>query len=101
MIINTNKEKLTQLAMYFYNITKTLIAIYDANLNPICSYPNSMCEFCTEIRKSSNLKSKCLIHDKKAFEICKSTRKTHIYKCHMGLIEVATPIICNLVQLLH
>lgn len=95
MLINTNKEKLQQLAMYFYNITKTLISIYDANLNPICSYPDYLCDFCAEVRKTDSLKEKCLLDDKKAFEICKATRKTHIYNCHMGLIEVATPIICN------
>jgi len=95
MILETNKEKLKQLAIYFYNITKTLIAIYDTNMNLICSYPNHMCDFCSEIRKSPDLKFKCLNDDNAAFKICKSIRKTYIYNCHMGLIEVATPIIYN------
>lgn len=28
-------------------------------------------------------------------EVCRRTRKSNIYHCHMGLVEVVTPIICN------
>lgn len=93
MYINTNKKELLQLAKYFYHITHTLISIYDEKENLICSYPDTMCDFCTEIRKDPQLKSLCLQNDRTAFEVCKATRKTYIYHCHMGLLEVATPII--------
>lgn len=95
MLIHTNKEKLKELARYFYNITKTLIAIYDADLNLICAYPDSMCDFCTAVRRDGTLCANCFQDDRKAFDICRATRKTHIYHCHMGLVEVATPILCN------
>lgn len=95
MLVNTNRAELMQLARYFYNITKTLITIYDAEMRPITSYPNTMCEFCTAIRTVPQLHSQCIMNDNRAFEVCKKTRKTHIYQCHMGLVEVATPIVYN------
>ncbi len=95
MYISTNKTELLQLAQYFYNITNTLISIYDEKENLICSYPKTMCEFCTEIRKNKELTAECIRNDEEAFRICKATKKTYIYHCHMGLIEVATPIIYN------
>ena len=95
MYISTNKTQLLALAQYFYNITHTLISIYDEKENLICSYPKTMCEFCTELRKNKELAAKCIRNDEEAFKICKATRKTYIYHCHMGLIEVATPIIYN------
>ena len=95
MYINTNKKELLQLAKYFYNITHTLISIYDEKENLICTYPDTMCEFCTEVRKNPELTRICVQNDEAAFEVCKATRKTHIYHCHMGLLEVATPIIYN------
>ena len=58
MYISTNKTELLQLAQYFYNITNTLISIYDEKENLICSYPKTMCEFCTEIRKNKELTDK-------------------------------------------
>lgn len=95
MYTNTNKKELQKIANYIYNITDTVIAIYDENKNRICSYPapDSMCEFCSEIRRSSELTQKCYESDDVAFEICKSTRQPHIYHCHIGLLEVAAPII--------
>lgn len=95
MYINTNKKELQELAKKFYNITKTLISIYDDKENLICSYPDYLCQFCTEVRKSSDLTYKCISCDENAFKICKQTKQTHIYRCHMGLLEVATPIIYN------
>lgn len=95
MDINTNQKELLQLAKYFYNITHTLISIYDEKETLICTYPDTMCQFCAEVRKNPELARICIQNDEAAFEVCKTTRKTHIYHCHMGLLEVATPIIYN------
>lgn len=95
MYISTNQKELLQLAKYFYNITHTLISIYDQNKNLICSYPDTMCRFCTEVRKNPSLNHVCIQSDEAAFQVCDSTHKTHIYHCHMGLLEVATPIVYN------
>lgn len=95
MYINTNQKELLQLAKYFYHITHTLISIYDKDKKLICTYPDRMCRFCTEVRKCHELERICIQNDEAAFLICDTTRKTHIYHCHMGLLEVATPIVYN------
>lgn len=95
MYINTNIQELHELTKHFYNITHTLITIYDKDQNPICAYPDSMSAFCTEVRSIPELHRKCLQCDRIALEICKETCQTYNYQCHMGLIEVATPIIYN------
>lgn len=95
MLIYADRDKLLELAKNFYDVCHTLICIYDANLNPICSYPDKMCAFCTEIRKSPTLTSRCIRCDEIALQKCYETRSVYSYKCHMGLIETATPIISN------
>lgn len=95
MLCRANVPQLERLAKNFYEITETLITIYDEKQNVICAYPERMCGFCTEVRKNQILSEKCRQCDRSAFDICSKTRKTHIYRCHMGLIEVATPILCN------
>lgn len=95
MLVNTNRDALYSLAKNFYDVTRTLIAIYDANRNIICSYPDKMSPFCTQLRKSETLTQRCLECDRKALEHCAETHKIHIYKCHIGLVEIAAPIIQN------
>lgn len=93
MYINANKKELLELAKHFHNITNTLISIYDGNQKLICAYPDKMCKFCSEIRRNDKLAAKCIANDIAAFKVCTENKQTYIYHCHMGLIEVATPII--------
>jgi len=95
MLCRANVPRLEQLAKNFYQITHTLITIYDEKQNMICAWPEHLCGFCTEVRRAPALAEKCRQCDHSAFEVCSRTRKTYIYRCHMGLIEVATPILCN------
>ena len=98
MLIHADREKLLELAKDFYAVCHTMISIYDANKKPICSYPDKMCDFCAEIRKSPTLTARCIHCDEIALAECEATRKTHSYKCHMGLIETAVPIISNMLR---
>lgn len=95
MLINANKAELILLAKSFYNVSHTMLSIYDANNTFICSYPNKMCQFCREVRNSPELTKKCIECDLAALEKCSNTHSVYTYKCHMGLIEVAAPIIQN------
>lgn len=95
MLFKANIPQLEKLAKNFYEITKTLVTIYDEKQNMLCAYPKHLCGFCTEVRKNPALSQKCINCDQAAFAMCNKTRKTYIYRCHMGLIEVATPIVCN------
>ncbi len=93
MLIHADRDKLLELAKSFYDVSHTMISIYDANKKLICSYPAKMCQFCNELRKSSTLNARCIKCDDTALEKCDETRTVYSYKCHMGLMEVAVPII--------
>lgn len=93
MYMNINKKELQELTQHFYNITGILVNVYDQKENLICAYPKVMCRFCAEIRKHPELEKKCIENDEVAFKICKQTQQSYKYHCHMGLVEVATPIV--------
>lgn len=95
MLVHANKKKLLLLAKNFYNVSRTMLSIYDANKAPICSYPHKCCTFCAEVRKSIALTERCTECDCDALRKCDETRAAYTYECHMGLIEVAVPIIQN------
>ena len=79
----------------FYNIAGIKTVLYDADRKFLYSYPLSMCEFCKEIRKCPSLTEKCLECDNRGFDACDKTMKPYVYKCHMGLSEIITPIVEN------
>ncbi len=95
MLVHANNEELLLLAKSFYNVSCTLLTIYDANKKNICSYPKKMCQFCSEVRKSPELTKECFKCDVSALEMCSKTHSVYAYKCHMGLLEVAAPIMQN------
>ena len=99
MLVHANTEELERLARCFYDVSRTLLSVYDANKKKVCSYPHDLCQFCTEVRKSPELTEKCLACDHLAFEKCDETHQLVTYKCHMGLLEVAAPIRYNHVTL--
>ena len=79
----------------FYNIAGMKTVLYDADRRFLDSYPSSMCEFCKEIRKCPILTEKCFECDNHGFDVCDKTMKPYVYKCHMGLSEIITPIVEN------
>ncbi len=95
MKLYTDYKKLNLLAKNFYNVTNILISIFDHQNKLICAYPDKLCDFCTEVRKNDILYERCMQSDYTALHKCKETRKPHIYKCHMGLTEIAMPILYN------
>ena len=99
MLVHANTEQLQRLARCFYDVSRTLLSVYDANKEKVCSYPHDLCQFCTEVRRSEKLPEKCLACDRLAFEKCDETNRLVTYKCHMGLLEVAAPIRYNHVTL--
>lgn len=92
MQINANLKELQLLAKRFYTITGSTISIYDNEKKQLCFYPKKQNNFCTFVRKNKILDKTCIRSDEMGFEVCTKTKKTYIYKCHMGLIEVVTPI---------
>ena len=79
----------------FYNLTGIKTVLYDADRKFLYSYPKNMCSFCEKIRKCQSLTEKCFECDKIGFDTSDKIRKPYIYKCHMGLSEIITPIVEN------
>ncbi len=95
MITHYDKQKLKKLVENFYNLTQITISIYDIGLNIICTSAAPWCPFCKQIRENSILNSRCIECDKAALNKCIKTKSINSYRCHMGLTEVAVPIVYN------
>ena len=84
-------DKLMTLLKDFSNLTGIPITIYDENFTQVTYTPAP--SFCSFIDKTSALAEQCNRCNTKALERCKKTKKTYIYRCHLGIIEVVMPVI--------
>ena len=85
-------EELKRVFRDFHNITRFMIVLFNSERRIITSYPENMCRFCREVRRSEELAEECRKCDERGFDICDKTRKPYIYKCHLGAIEAIAPI---------
>lgn len=92
MELQNNQELLT-LVKNFATISNATIAIFDANRNLLASYPDTSVPFCNLIRKNAEIDALCTNCDLLGFSECYRTKKPYLYHCHMGLVEIASPII--------
>jgi AraC-like DNA-binding protein len=76
----------------FYNLTKFKIVFFDKKRRAILSYPNGMCRFCEEVRRSPELCRCCFECDERGFDMCDESGKPYIYQCHMSVVEAIAPI---------
>lgn len=88
-------DELTRVLRDFHNLTKYLVAVYDAERNFVAAYPNQMCDFCVEVRKSPELRKKCVDSDNAGFDKCDKSGASCIYQCHMSVVEAISPIRFN------
>jgi len=95
MPVSIKKEELAELLKDFYILTKMRIVIFDSDYVKIMSYPINESDFCTLIKGNDSARQECEKSDLKAFHTCRNTKNIFIYKCHAGLIEVASPIKIN------
>lgn len=91
-MLNLKTHELKDILKDIYNITNTMIAIFDDEYNYVCGYPEVHSEFCSEIRKSSKYSEQCRECDRCGIDISRRTNKIYIYHCHIGLTEVVAPI---------
>ena len=87
------KQELLALVKNFGTISNATIAIFDHNRTLLASYPDDSIPFCNFIRKNPYLNNRCTHCDISAFSECARTKKPYLYHCHMGLVEIASPII--------
>ena len=93
VMLNFNLPEIKNIIKDIFIATKTKCVLYDENFNIIYAYPEEMCPFCTLVRNNPTYEKKCLKCDFMGFNNSLKSRKTEIYKCHMGLTEVISPII--------
>jgi AraC-like DNA-binding protein len=94
-MLKWDKEKLLSLFIDFNKLTDIAICLFDSNFKEVLRYPETHCDFCKLIRTNEKFKQKCMTSDIYAFKKCSETRNGFTYKCHMNLIETATPLIYN------
>ena len=95
LMFKVSMDDLINVLRDFHTLTGFLIVVFDAERRTVVSYPNRMCDFCSEVRKSSVLSKKCRASDELGFDTCDKSGKPCIYKCHMSVIEAISPIKFN------
>lgn len=95
MKLKLETQKLKELLIDFYILTKIKIVIFDNKFSEIIAYPEKHSDFCSLIRNNPTAKYYCDSCDREACKICLSTGMLYMYKCHAGLIEVVAPIKVN------
>ena len=85
-------KKLSAILNDFYMVTGIKICVFDANGVELAFAPYVHCEFCKYIHQSKKGASECDKCTVNSFNECKKTKKTYIYRCHMGLTECVSPI---------
>ncbi len=87
-----NLDKLRGLLKDFYAISHIRITVFDENLNELISYPERVAPYCEVIRSTSRGYDACMNCDREACRTAAKKHTAHIYRCHAGLTEVATPL---------
>jgi AraC-like DNA-binding protein len=88
-------EEISELINDINLITGVNCVLYDKDFHVLHAYKNSMCSFCSLVRSDQGCHEKCLECDRHGLTAAMESGKTYRYKCHMGLTETVTPIVCE------
>ena len=78
----------------FNKLTGLLLSLYDEDMQAIYHTSNS-CKFCRIINKNDISKKRCRQCEADGLEKTRKSKKSHIYRCHVGLTEAYIPICHN------
>ena len=87
--------QLEDILKQFNVITDLKVTVFDDSHNVLAEYPKTHCTFCSYINSTLAGKELCEHSNWSAFDKCKRNKKTFIYKCHAGLVEVVVPLFKN------
>lgn len=76
----------------FYITTGVRSAVYDSNYRKVIAYPEKNTGICQLMHENERSNLECHKSNMKAFELCNRAENTIVYKCHVGLNEVITPL---------
>lgn len=88
-------EEISELINNINIITKVNCVLYDQDFRVLHAYGGSMCRFCSLVRTDPACHEKCLACDRHGLSHAMETGKSYRYKCHMGLTETVTPVVCE------
>jgi AraC-like DNA-binding protein len=88
----TNKEKMQKVLDCFVELTGIRAAFFDDDQELVNGKNKDICDFCRQIRNYPDLYIGCMASDREAVKTAGGKRKTHLYRCHMGLWEAVIPI---------
>lgn len=86
-----NVKKIRKFMNHFYNCTKVPVTLFDSSLNCVyaCGEPQ---RFCNNFYSDPELMKQCELSNHKHTLQAKNEKKTIIYTCHAGIVEVVSPI---------
>ena len=87
-----DSEELLVLLRDFYELTGLRTVVFDEWGVDILSYPGELPQYCRLVRASAAGEMGCRVCDQNACRTARREKRTVIYPCHAGLIEVITPI---------
>ena len=88
-------EEISELINHINLITGVNCVLYDKEFRVLHAYERSMSPFCALVRSHPACLEKCLECDRHGLSSATETGKTYCYKCHMGLTETVTPVVCE------
>ncbi|HHT66779.1 MAG TPA: helix-turn-helix domain-containing protein [Erysipelotrichaceae bacterium] len=92
-MINFNVQKLKELLISIYTLTHIKVSIHTVDFQEMIYYPEMRNSFCKALSENPASHTICRDADTERFNYVKRTKKTELFICPFGLIEVFTPII--------
>ncbi|KLU74065.1 MAG: hypothetical protein RHS_0160 [Robinsoniella sp. RHS] len=92
MELELNMEKMKRFMRNFYITTGVRSAVYDSNYRKIIAYPEKNTGICQLMHENEISNMECQKSNMRAFKLCNKAENTIVYKCHVGLNEVITPL---------
>lgn len=94
-MLSFDMEEISSIMNDISLIAKIKFDLYDKDFNILHGDGSAMCSLCTLVRSCPECHRKCIESDRLGFAYSEKTAKAYTYKCHMGLTETVTPIICE------
>lgn len=88
-----DKRNMHLLLKNFNTLSGIRIAYCNQDYSEYIAQPQSICEFCTILRKDHLAHKRCLECDKQAFEAAADCKGLYLYECHAGITEGVAPVI--------
>lgn len=93
MRLNLELTSLENIMKDFYTVTHIRSSIYDGNYKKILSYPRQHTPICSIMHDDPEANTFCKESNLQAFKKCSQEKRVIVYTCHLGLSEVAAPLL--------